>query len=86
MEETLGSRVRRLRTELGFTIHHIAVALLVTPDMVQRLENDDFKEIPRGWLAKLSSLSGLETSQIVEQTNIRYYDPGRQIYVLGPKV
>lgn len=85
-DETLGSRIRRLRTELGFTIHHLAVAILVTPDAIQKLENDDFSEVPRAWLAKISALTGHETGQVVGKSNVHYYDPGRQVYVLHPKL
>ena len=81
-DESVGTRIRRLRSELGYTIHHLAVALLVTPDTIQKLEDDAFKEIPRGWLAKISSLTGCETREGVEQSNVKYYDPGRQVYVL----
>lgn len=81
-EETLGSRIQRFRSELGYTIHHLAVALLVTPDAIQKLENDDFKEVPRGWLVKISALTGHETSQLIQNANIHYYDPARQLYVL----
>lgn len=81
-DESLGSRIRRLRSELGFTIHHLAVALLVTPDTIQKLEDDGFKEIPRGWLMKISALTGCETKEVVGQTNVKYYDPARQLYVL----
>jgi len=82
MEETLGTKIRRLRTELGFTIHHLAVALLVTPETIQKLESDDYKEVPRGWLSKICSLTGLEPGQLVKGTNVRYYDPGRQVHVI----
>lgn len=85
-DETLGTKIRRLRSEVGFTIHHFAVALLVTPDTIQKLEDDAFKEIPRGWLAKIAALTGRETREVVGQTNVHYYDPARQVYVLhGPK-
>lgn len=82
MEETLGNRIRRLRTELGFTIHHFAVALLVTPESIQKLENDDFSTVPRGWLTKISSLAGLGPGELVRDTNVKYYDPGRQVHVI----
>ncbi len=83
MEETLGMRIRRLRTEVGFTIHHLAVALLVPPDTIQRLEHDDFADVPRSWLAKIAALTGCETREVVQQTNVHYYDPARQVYVLS---
>ena len=81
-EESVGTRIRRLRSEVGFTIHHLAVALLVPPDTIQKLEDNAFKEIPRGWLAKIAALTGCETRQVVEQSNVKYYDPARQVYVL----
>ena len=81
-EESVGTRIRRLRSELGFTIHHLAVALLVPPDTIHKLEDNAFKEIPRGWLAKIAALTGCETRQVVEQSNVKYYGPARQVYVL----
>jgi transcriptional regulator with XRE-family HTH domain len=81
-DETLGSKIRRLRSELGFTVHHLAVALVVTPDTIQKLEDDGFKEIPRRWLTKIAALTGVETKHVVEVTNIKYYDPPRQMYIL----
>ena len=84
MEQTLGTRIRTLRTERGFTIHHFAVALLVPPETIQKLENDDYPTIPRNWVAKISSLTGLEPGELVRESNVKYYDPGRQVYVLNP--
>ncbi len=83
MEETLGMRIRRLRAEAGFTIHHLAVALLVPPETIQRLEQDDFRDVPRGWMAKIAALTGCETKDVVSQTSVHYYDPSRQVYVLN---
>ena len=84
MQETLGNRIRRLKTELGFTIHHLAVALLVTPETIQKLENDDFATVPRSWVTKISNLAGLEPGELVRDTNVKYYDPGRQVHVIKP--
>ncbi len=58
------------------------MALLVPPESIQKLENDDFDEVPRGWLTKISSLVGLEPGQLVRDSNVRYYDPARQVHVL----
>lgn len=80
--ESLGTKIRRLRSEVGFTIHHLAVALLVTPDCIEKLEEDGYKEIPRRWLTKIAALTGCETKTVLEQTNLKYYDPARQVYVL----
>jgi transcriptional regulator with XRE-family HTH domain len=82
-DESLGSRIRRLRSELGFTIHHFAVALLVTPDTIQKLEDNAFKEVPRRWLLRISALTGYETKELLDGTNLKYYDPGRQFYILN---
>ncbi len=80
--ESIGERIRSKREELGFDRHHYAVALLVPPDTITQLEADHFKEIPRRWLTRIASLSGLETKDLLAETNVHFYDHQRQVYVL----
>lgn len=58
------------------------MALLVPPETIQKLENDDFQTIPRNWVTKISNLTGSEPGELVRDTNMKYYDPGRQVYVV----
>lgn len=82
MSESLGERIRQRRTGQGFEVQHLAVALLVPPEAIRKLENDELPEVPREWLVKVAALTGLETRELIKDTNVHYYEPLRQIYVL----
>ncbi|MGE0488789.1 MAG: helix-turn-helix domain-containing protein [Vulcanimicrobiota bacterium] len=80
--ESIGERIRHKRNEHGFDLCHYAVALLVTPETIQKIENDEFSDLPRHWLTRIAALNGLETKELIKDTNIHFYDPSRQVYVL----
>ncbi len=42
LHETFGQHIRRLRTELGFSVRHLAGLISVDPTYLSRVENDRF--------------------------------------------
>jgi transcriptional regulator with XRE-family HTH domain len=59
---TLGNRIRRAREEHGYRLQDLAVALLITPDMVSRMEQDLEPEIPVRAIEVLAHLTGYQSS------------------------
>ncbi len=78
---TLGEKIKSLREENEFRIQDFAVALVTSPKVVTRLENNEFKFIRQRWIQVIASLTGMETSELTKGL-VHYYDPARQEYVL----
>lgn len=77
----LGQSIKELREQHDFRVQDFAVALLVSPNAVKRLENNEFREIRQRWIQTIASLTGRQSSEITEG-RVHYFDPARQVYVL----
>lgn len=78
---TLGEKIKAVREEHGFRIQEFAVALQTSPRVVERLENNEFKNVRQRWIQAIASLTGQESGKITEG-RIHFYDPARQAYVI----
>ena len=57
------------------------MALQTSPRVVERLENNEFKNVRQRWIQTIASLTGHESGELTKG-RVHFYDPARQAFVI----